>query len=157
MNKYILIGIAIISFSGGWFIKDKIADAQIAEANLLTAETLKDIAVTAANKQRELQDELDKEQERLSIVETEQYHIMRNAEDKTRQLNADVNALRKRLLVNASCPARSDNLPETGTDASVGKGASPELNPDARPTYYALRDGIVTLEAQVAYLKERCD
>ncbi len=157
MNKYILIAVAVISFSVGWFIKDNIADARIAEINLDTAETLKSIAVTAATKQQELQNELDVEQRKWAAVESEQYAIMQNAKDETRRLDAAVNALNKRLLVNASCPASSDNMPETGTDSRVGERARPELNPDARPTYNALRDGIVTLEAQMAYLRERCN
>lgn len=157
MNKYILIAAVCLSFVVGWQINGWRMGERIAQINLETAETLKSIAVTAAAKQRELQNELDKEQVRLAVVETEQYTIMRNAENETRQLNADVDALRKRLLVNASCPASSDRLPETGTNASVGERARPELNPDARPTYNSLRDGIVTLEAKVAYLLERCE
>jgi prophage endopeptidase len=156
VNAYALIAIAVFSFGSGWVTQSWRMGEQIARINLATSKTLQDIAVTAANKQRELQNEIDKERDRLSVVEFEQYTIMRNAEDKTRQLNDDVNALRQRLLVNASCPARSDRLPETSTDASVGERSRPELNPDARPTYNTLRNGIATLESQLAYYRARC-
>ena len=156
MNKYLLIAVLLVSFSAGFGVQGWRMGEKLAKANLETSKTLQKISVTAATKQRELQNELDKEQARLSVVETEQYAIMRNAEDKTRRLDAAVNALNKRLLVNASCPAHSDRLPKTRTDSSMGERTRPELNPSARPTYNALRDGIVKLEAQVAYYREAC-
>lgn len=156
MNKYILIAGMCLAFVAGWQINGWRMGEQIAKVNLETAETLKSIAVTAANKQRELQDELDIEQAKWAAVEAEQFALLRDAEIQNDQLRADVDAGRKRLRVNASCPASSDNMPETSTDASVGERTRPELNPDARPTYNSLRLGIVTLEAKVAYLLERC-
>src|SRR5690554_7169996 len=62
MNKYILIAAACLSFVAGWQINGWRMGEQIAEINLETAETLKSIAVTAANKQQELQNELDNKQ-----------------------------------------------------------------------------------------------
>lgn len=128
---------------------------QISEINLETAETLKSIAVTAANKQRELQDELDTEQAKWAIVEAEQYALLRDAEKQNNQLRADVDTGRKRLRVNASCPARSDRLPETGSSPSVDIGVGPELNADARQDYYALRDGIERVTKQLLACQSR--
>jgi len=128
---------------------------QIAEANTRTAETLKSIAVTAANKQRELQDELDTEQAKWAAVEAEQYALLRDAEKQNNQLRADVDAGRKRLRVNATCPASSDRLPETGSSASVDNGAAPELNREARQDYYSLRDGIERVTKQLLACQSR--
>jgi len=122
---------------------------QIAELNARTAETLKAITVTAANKQWELQDELDTKQAKWAVVEAEQYTLLRDAEKQNNQLRADVDAGRKRLRVNASCPASSDNMPETGSSASVDNGIAPELNADARQDYYSLRDGIERITKQL--------
>jgi prophage endopeptidase len=157
MSKYLLIAALLVSFSAGFGVQGWRMGEKLAKANLETSKTLQKIAVTAANKQRELQDELDKKQAVWAAIETEQYALLRDAEKQNNQLRADVDAGRKRLRVNASCPLSSDNLPETSTDASVGKGTRPELNPDARPTYNSLRLGIVRLEAKVAYLLERCE
>lgn len=155
MNKYILMAAACLSFAVGWQVQGWRMGEKLAKSNLETAETLKSIAVTAANKQRDLQDELDIEQAKDAVVEAEQYALLRDAENKTRQLNADVNALRKRLLVNASCPARSDNMPETGSSTGLDNGIAPELNADARQDYYSLRDGIERVTKQLLACQSR--
>lgn len=128
---------------------------QIAKANQATSDTLKNIAVTAANKQRELQDELDIKQRVWAAAEVEQYALLRDAEKQNSQLRTDVDAGRKRLRVNASCPVRSDRLPETGSSASMDNGAAPELNREARQDYYSLRDGIERVTGQLLACQSR--
>jgi prophage endopeptidase len=149
------ITIAVIAFGSGWFIKDKMAEAQISKINLTTAETLKDIAVTAATKQRELQNELDTEQAKWAAVETEQYTLLRDKEKQINQLRADVDAGRKRLRVNATCPASSDRLPETGTSSSVDNGATPRLTKDAEQAYFDLESGIDRITRQLLACQAR--
>jgi len=155
MNKYILIAAMCLTFVAGWQINGWRMGEQIAELNARTAETLKSIAVTAANKQRELQDELDIEQSRWAAVEAEQYALLRDAEKQNNQLRADVAAGRKRLRVNATCPASSDRLSETGPSTSVDNGSAPELNSDARQSYYSLRDGIERVIKQLLACQSR--
>jgi len=155
MNKYILLAAALAAFVAGWQIQGWRMGEQIAEANTRTAETLKSIAVTAANKQRELQDEFDKKQAVWAAVEVEQYALLRDAEKQNDQLRADVDAGRKRLRVNAKCPASSDRLPETSPSTSVDNGSPPELNADARQYYYSLRDGIERVTKQLLACQSR--
>jgi len=155
MNKYILIAAMCLTFIAGWQIQDWRYGERIAKINLATAETLKSIAVTAANKQRELQDELDTEQAKWAAVEAEQYALLRDAEKQNSQLRADIAAGRKRLLVNASCPASSDRLPETSSSPRVDNGATPELNADARQYYYSLRDGVERVTRQLLACQAR--
>lgn len=155
MNRYLLVAVAVTSFGTGWFIKDKIADAQIAETNLATVETLKSISLTAANKQKEMQNELDQMQAEWAAVEAEQYALLRDAEMENNKLRADVDAGRKRLRVNASCPTNSDRLPETSTGASMDNGATAELNRDARQDYYSLREGIERVTRQLLACQSR--
>lgn len=155
MNKYILIAVAVISFSGGWFVKNKIADARIAEINLETSKTLQSIAVTAASKQRELQDELDDKQRIWATVETEQYALLRDAENESDKLRADIAAGRKRLHVNATCPASSDNMPETGSSSSMDNGVAPRLTEDAEQAYHDLELGIARMTRQLLACQAR--
>ena len=54
MNKYFLLAGFLVAFVAGWQVQDWRMGGQIAEANSRTAETLKSIAVAAADKQREL-------------------------------------------------------------------------------------------------------
>ena len=155
MNKYILIAAMCLTFVAGWQINGWRMGEKIAEINTKTAETLKSIAVTAANKQRELQDELDAEQAKWAAVEAEQYALLRDAEKQNDQLRADVDAGRKRLRVNATCPASSDRLSEAGPSTSVDNGSAPELNADARQDYYSLRDGIERVTKQLLACQSR--
>lgn len=155
MSKYFLLAGLLVAFVAGWQIQGWRMGEQIAEANAKTAETLKSIAVAAADKQRELQNELDTEQAKWAAIEAEQYALLRDAEKQNDQLRADVDAGRKRLRVNASCPASTDNLPETGSSSSVDNGAGPELNADARRNYYSLRSGIERVTNQLMACQSR--
>lgn len=159
MKIYGLIAALVIScgsgFLTGWGVQGWRMGEQIAEINRSTSETLKSIAVAAAQKQRELQNELDTEQAKWAAIEAEQFNLLRDAENETGRLRADVDAIRKRLFVNATCPTSSDNLPETGSSASVDNGSPPELNADARQDYYALRDGIERVTRQLLACQSR--
>lgn len=128
---------------------------QIAETNSRTAETLKSIAVAAAIKQRELQDELDTKQAKWAAIEAEQYALLRDAEKQNNQLRADVDAGRKRLRVNASCPASNNNLPETGASTSMDNGAAARLTKDAEQAYFDLESGIARVKAQLLACQSR--
>lgn len=157
MNKYLIIGFTVFAAGAafGWFINDNIMSVKIANLNEATSKTLKSIAVTAANKQRELQDELDAEQAKWAAVEAEQFALLRDAEKKNSQLRADVAAGRKRLRVNATCPASSDRLPEAGPSASVDNGAAPRLTEDAEQAYHDLELGIARVKSQLLACQSR--
>lgn len=66
------------------------------------------------------------------------------ARNENQALAAAVAAGTKRLRVAASCPVPA------GQPASVGDATGPELNAAARPTYYALRDGLARQAEQLA-------
>ena len=155
MNKYILVAVACLSFVAGWQIQTWRYGEKIADINLTTAETLKSIAVTAANKQRELQNELDTEQRKWAAAEAEQYALLRDAEIENNQLRADIAAGRKRLRVNATCPAGSDRMPETGPSTSVGNGAAPRLTEDAEQAYHDLKSGVERVTRQLLACQAR--
>lgn len=155
MNKYILIAAVCLSFVAGWQIQGWLMGEQIAELNARTAETLKSIAVTAAKKQRELQDELDTEQRKWAAVEAEQYALLRDAERQNDKLRADVDAGRKWLRVNAICPTGSNNMPETGPSTSVDNGAAPRLTEDAEQAYFDLESGIERVKRQLLACQSR--
>lgn len=78
------------------------------------------------------------------------YGGMRNAQIQDDGLRADVDAGRQRLHVAATCPAASSGVSETGARARLGDGARAELDPSARPDYFALRAGIQRVTAQLA-------
>lgn len=71
------------------------------------------------------------------------------------QLERDVATGKRRLQLNARCPASG----ETGT-GGMGDASSPRLTDSAERDYFTLRERIVTVTKQVGYLqdyiKEQC-
>lgn len=87
--------------------------------------------------------------ERNAKAEWAAYGGMRNAQLEDDALRADVDAGRQRLHVAAACPASGGGVSKTRTGARLGDGASAELDPAARTTYFALRAGIQRMTAQL--------
>ena len=71
------------------------------------------------------------------------------------QLERDVAAGRKRLQVNARCPANG-----TASASGMGDASGPRLTDSAERDYFTLRERIVTVTKQVGYLqgyiKDQC-
>ena len=78
-----------------------------------------------------------------------------DAKETIERLHSDVIAGRKRLQLNANCPANG----ATGT-GSMGDASGPRLTDSAERDYFTLRERIVTVTKQVGYLqdyiKEQC-
>ncbi|EKW1653209.1 MULTISPECIES: lysis protein [Citrobacter] len=65
------------------------------------------------------------------------------------QLERDVASGKRRLQLNARCPA---NGPTSG--GGMGDASSPRLTDSAKRDYFSLRERIVTVTKQVVYLQE---
>lgn len=79
----------------------------------------------------------------------------RDAKETIERLHSDVIAGRKRLQLNANCPANG-----TAGASSMGDASGPRLTDSAERDYFTLRERIVTVTKQVGYLqdyiKEQC-
>ncbi len=93
--------------------------------------------------------------ERNARAEWAAYGGLRSAQIEDDGLRADVDAGRQRLHVAAACPAAGGGVPKTGAGAGMGNGARAELDPAARPDYFALRAGIRKLTAQLEACQAR--
>lgn len=93
--------------------------------------------------------------ERNAKAEWAAYGGLRSAQIEDDGLRADVDAGRQRLHVAAACPAAGGGVPKTGAGAGLGNGARAELDPAARPDYFALRAGIRQLTAQLQACQAR--
>lgn len=137
MKTYLVIfiaGCAIGALVNGWRL-----NADIAELKTVHSDKLRAISDEALKTQQSLQAELDANEKLWATAEAIQYRKLRDAEDKINQLRDDVAAGRKRLLVNATCPAGSDNVSETEASTSMDNGAAPRLTEDAEQAYYDLQ------------------
>ncbi|EMM6072722.1 lysis protein [Enterobacter hormaechei] len=78
-----------------------------------------------------------------------------DAKETIERLHSDVIAGRKRLQLNASCPANG-----TTSSGGLGDASGPRLTDSAERDYFTLRERIVTVTKQVGYLqdyiKEQC-
>ncbi len=78
-----------------------------------------------------------------------------DAKETIERLHSDVIAGRKRLQLNANCPA--NGATSTG---GMGDASGPRLTDSAERDYFTLRERIVTVTKQVGYLqdyiKEQC-
>ncbi|HIC9076956.1 TPA: lysis protein [Klebsiella aerogenes] len=72
-----------------------------------------------------------------------------DAKETIERLHSDVIAGRKRLQLNAKCPANG----ATGT-GGMGDASGPRLTDSAERDYFTLRERIVTVTKQVGYLQE---
>ncbi|HAV1600027.1 TPA: lysis protein [Enterobacter hormaechei subsp. xiangfangensis] len=72
-----------------------------------------------------------------------------DAKETIERLHSDVIAGRKRLHLNANCPA--NGATSTG---GLGDASSPRLADSAERDYFTLRERIVTVTKQVGYLQE---
>ncbi|HBC0019507.1 TPA: lysis protein [Enterobacter hormaechei subsp. steigerwaltii] len=72
-----------------------------------------------------------------------------DAKETIERLHSDVIAGRKRLQLNANCPANG----ATGT-GGLGDASGPRLTDSAERDYFTLRERIVTVTKQVGYLQD---
>ncbi|WP_433912206.1 lysis protein [Raoultella ornithinolytica] len=72
-----------------------------------------------------------------------------DAKETIERLHSDVIAGRKRLQLNARCPA--NGAPATG---GMGDASGPRLTDSAERDYWSLRAGIATITGQVNYLQD---
>lgn len=74
---------------------------------------------------------------------------MADAKETIERLHSDVIAGRKRLQLNANCPANG-----TAGTGGMGDATSPGLTDSAERNYFTLRERIVTVTKQVGYLQD---
>lgn len=72
-----------------------------------------------------------------------------DAKETIERLHSDVIAGRKRLQLNARCPANAAT-----SAGGVGDASGPRLTDSAQRDYFTLRERIVTITGQVSYLQD---
>ncbi|RSK70357.1 lysis protein [Enterobacter huaxiensis] len=72
-----------------------------------------------------------------------------DAKETIERLHSDVIVGRKRLQLNAKCPANG-----AASTSGLGNASSPRLTDSAERDYFTLRERIVTVTKQVGYLQD---
>ncbi|WP_313680794.1 lysis protein [Pseudescherichia sp.] len=135
----LLLGELLLSLLVVWHLTGKIADEQqradAAEHNLqLANQTITDMQT----RQRD-----------VAALDAKYTGELADAKETIDQLERDVAAGRKRLRLNAECPATG----ETST-GSLGDASGPRLTESAQRDYFTLKERIATVTKQVGYLQD---
>lgn len=125
------LGAVLAAAAQGWRYGEKIATAEATAAN------------GHLEAQRYVQAEQDRSAAALAAADLKHTRELNDELAKNANLDDAVATGNKRLFVAAKCPAAK--LPEAPATTGVGSRGSerPELDPALRPTYRALRDGLV--------------
>ncbi|MDK1013932.1 lysis protein [Cronobacter sakazakii] len=94
-------------------------------------------------------DDMQRRQRDVAALDAKYTKDLANAQKNIAQLERDVAAGRKRLQLNATCPA--NGAPGT---SGVGDAPTARLTNSAQRDYFTLRDGIETVTKQVNYLQD---
>ncbi|HDY3403845.1 TPA: lysis protein [Salmonella enterica] len=102
--------------------------------------------------------DMTKRQHDVAALDARYTKELADAKAENDALRDDVAAGRRRLLVNATCPAMPTG--KSTSAASVDNAASATLTANAERNYWRLRDGIATvtkqLEGAQEYIQQQC-
>ncbi len=132
----------------GWTARGWKADAEIAGIHARNAAA----TATASEEAREREQVLA---DAIALIDAEHTAERTKADAENFDLRTAVASGAKRLFVNAACPATG--MPHAAAGAGLGDAARPELSPDARPDYHALREGLIAKERQLGACQDILD
>lgn len=138
------IGIAVVAaglFLGGWSANGWRWSARWAERETAIADARTKASEEAREREKVLADA-------IVMIDAEHTAERTKADAENADLRAAVAAGSKRLFVNVACPAAG--LPQAAAGTGLGAGTRAELDPDARPDYHALREGLMRQESKLA-------
>ncbi|EHG4044253.1 lysis protein [Salmonella enterica] len=120
------------------------------------AEKARKEAVALADTRQQTIDDMTQRQSQNAALDAKYTQELADAKAESENLRADLAAGRKRLQINATCPASTGNPGATGaTDAAAAR-----LTPDAERNYQRLRTEISAITHQVEslqqYINEQC-
>ncbi|WP_063153812.1 lysis protein, partial [Enterobacter hormaechei] len=114
--------------------------------NAITYKDQRDKAVERVSLANATIKDMQTRQRDVAALDAKYTGELADAKETIERLHSDVIAGRKRLQLNANCPANG----ATGT-GSLGDASSPRLNDSAERDYFTLRERIVTVTKQVGY------
>lgn len=109
----------------------------------------RDEKVKALNLANETITDMETRQRDVEALDTKYTQELFDAQNTISDLRRDVDSGKRRLQLNAKCPAN-------GATAAGGLGdaSGPRLTDSAEQDYWRLRDGIATVTGQVSYLQD---
>lgn len=128
--------LALLAFVGGWKVNGWRYEAQKAAT-----------AVQAASELKAATDARDALAVQLKASNDARLAAIQKAQDAENALRDRVASGNVRLRIAAHCP---NSVPQAASSPGMDSGAGPELDPAARPAYFALRTGILAIAGRLA-------
>ncbi|MGR7528525.1 lysis protein [Klebsiella aerogenes] len=116
--------------------------------NAITFKEQRDKATDKLNLANDTIKDMHTRQRDVAALDAKFTGELADAKETIERLHSDVIAGRKRLQLNAKCPANG----ATGT-GGMGDASGPRLTDSAERDYFTLRERIVTVTKQVGYLQ----
>ncbi|WP_409455865.1 lysis protein [Pseudescherichia sp.] len=123
--------------------------ANFYHTNAITYKDQRDKAASALQLAKETITDMQTRQRDVAALDAKYTGELADAQETIDQLERDVDAGRKRLRLNAECPASG-----TASTGSLGDASGPELTGSAKRDYFTLRERIATVTKQVGYLQD---
>lgn len=117
--------------------------------NAIDYKAQRDKATSALRLANDTINDMQTRQRDVAALDAKYTGELADAQETISQLERDVAAGRKRLRLNAECPASG----ETST-GSLGDATGPRLTESAQRDYFTLRERIATVTKQVGYLQD---
>ena len=117
--------------------------------NAITYKDQRDKATEKLNIANDTIDDMKVRQRDVAALDAKYTGELADAKETIERLHSDVIAGRKRLQLNANCPANG-----TTSTGGLGDASGPRLTDSAERDYFTLRERIVTVTKQVGYLQD---
>lgn len=162
MNPKILVrgGLVVATALALWFTYSKGESAGEAAARAEYAEAISEIARVANEATAKALEEQQKAERRLAELDRRYTEELSREQAENDALRDAVAAGKRRLRIQAECPAGGDAVLPAGTAAGVDDGAGARLTDAAERNYHRLRERITTITGQVnalqEYVREQC-
>ncbi|EOA5501893.1 lysis protein [Enterobacter hormaechei] len=117
--------------------------------NAITYKDQRDKATEKLSLANETIKDMQTRQRDVAALDAKYTGELADAKETIERLHSDVIAGRKRLQLNANCPA--NGATSTG---GLGNASGPRLTDSAERDYFTLRERIVTVTKQVGYLQD---
>lgn len=147
-----------LAAAGAWQWQANAYGRQLAERDLLHANTLAELARASARMLQAQQDKRQVLEQRLATLDSTEHQDLTDGQaenDRLRRLYADADDERRRLRIEVRV-ARADAAVSATTGASrVGDGESVELSGAAGQTVWDIRAGIIADRSKLTYWQGR--
>lgn len=146
----IAAGALVASAAGGWVVNGWRLHSEIDGIKRAHAEALAANTASTMAAQKALDAKRDQLAQRIAVIDTEESQALKKANDETERLRRCIADGTCGLRVRAVCPKPAVVVSSAAPSSGMGADTSARLDRTVEPDYFALRDGINTVQKQLS-------